>query len=327
MQSIKLNLALAAGLLMALANAPAMAQTTAPYPSKPVRIIVGYQAGGPTDLVARLLASKLQAALGQPVIVENKPGAGSNIASEAVALASPDGYTLMVAAAPITMNGFLYKNLKFDVQKSFEPISMLMSAPVVLGVNPGTPAKNLSELIALAKKQPGALTFASSSTGGTVHLAGEMFKQRAGIDILHVPYKGASSALNDLVAGHVTMAFMTSVSHVPHLKAGNPRPIAVASAKRLPQLPDVPTMAEAGMPGFEVDSWNGLFAPAGTPSDIIARLQRETAKAVASPEVREKLYAQGAVPVGGTSAEFREHIKKEVNHWSQFLKTVKVSMD
>jgi tripartite-type tricarboxylate transporter receptor subunit TctC len=317
--------ALAATLLAAaLAPAAGIAQG---YPTRPVRIVVGYQAGGPTDLVARLLAGKLQAALGQPVIVDNKPGAGSNLASELVASAAPDGYTLLLAAAPITMNGLLYRNLKWDVQKSFEPISKVSSAPAVLAVTPTLPAKNLQQLLALAKKEPGRLSFGSSGNGGSQHLAGEMLRQRAGVDITHVPYKGASGALNDLMAGHVSMAFMTSTSAMPHLQQGKVRPIAVAAARRLPQLPAVPTMAEAGLPGFEVDSWNGLFAPAGTPPAIVARLQREVAKAVAAPELREKLVPQGAVLVGNTPGEFRAQVAHEVEHWTRTFKTIKVTLE
>lgn len=320
-------------LLGALASASAAAlavpavQAQDNYPSKPVRIVVGYQAGGPTDIVARLLATKLQAALGQSFVVDNKPGAGSNIASGEVAAAAPDGYTLLLAAAPITMTRFLYKGLKWDVQKSFEPVSLVMSAPAVLAVAPGVPVANLRELIALAKKEPGKLTFGSSGSGGSQHLAGEMFKQRAGIDLVHVPYKGAAGALNDLIAGHVTMAFMTSVSALPHLQAGKVKPIGVAAASRLPTLPDVPTISEAGLPGFESDSWNGLFAPAGTPQAIVQLLQRETARAVASAEMREKLVPQGAVLVGNTPAEFRTYIGKEVEHWDKLFKTIDVKIN
>jgi tripartite-type tricarboxylate transporter receptor subunit TctC len=297
------------------------------YPSKPIRLVVGYAAGGPTDLTARLVATKLQAALGQPVLVENRVGAGSNIASDYVAASAPDGYTLLLAAAPITMNGFLYKNLKFDVQKSFEPIVNVMTAPSVLAVSTQLPAHNLAELVALAKKEPGKLSFGSTGAGGSQHLAGELLKQRAGIDILHVPYKGASAALTDLMGGQVDMVFMTSMSSIPHLKSGNPRPIAVASAKRLPQLPDLPTIAESGFPGFEAESWNGLFAPAGTPKDIVARLNAEVNKALAAPDVRDTLVSQGAVVVGGSSEDFRKYVGQEVARWGKLLKTIKVSMD
>lgn len=303
------------------------AQAQGEYPNRPVRIVVGYQAGGPTDVVARLLANQLQAATEQPFVVENKPGAGSNLATELVANAPPDGYTVLLAAAPITMNAFIYKDLQWDVQKSFEPVSMVMSAPSILAVAPSVPARNLQELIALAKKEPGKLTFGSTGIGGTQHMAGELLKQRADIDIVHVPYKGASGALTDLIAGHITMAFMTSVSAVPYLKEGKVRPIAVAAAKRLEPLPDVPTMSEAGLPDFEASSWNGLFVPAGTPSSIVDRLHAAVAKAVASPAMREHLVPQGAVLIGDTPAEFSEYIKPEVDHWAELFKTIKLTRD
>lgn len=297
------------------------------YPSKPVRIVVGYQAGGPTDATARILANRLQAALSQPFIVENKAGAGSNLASEAVASSAPDGYTLLLAAAPITMTAQLYKGLKWDVQRSFEPVSMVMSAPGVLAVAPNVPVKNLQELIALAKKQPGKLSFGSTGNGGTQHVAGEMLKQHAGIDIVHIPYKGASGAMQDLMGGNITMVFATSVSAMPLLKSGKAHPIAVAAAKRLAQLPEVPTMSEAGLPGFESDSWNGLLAPKGTPPAIIAKLHAEVAKAVKSDEFREKLESQGAVLVGNSPAEFRAAIQQEVDHWTKFFKTTALKME
>ncbi|WP_422648557.1 Tripartite tricarboxylate transporter substrate binding protein [Cupriavidus sp. H18C1] len=284
--------ALAAGALI-LSFASGAHATPSGYPTKPIRIIVGYQAGGPTDLTARLLAGKLQAGLGQPVIVENKVGAGSNIASDYVASAPPDGYTLLLAAAPITMTKYLYKGLKFDVLKSFEPIANVMTAPAVLAVSTRLPAHDLRSLIALAKKKPGTLTFGSTGAGGSQHLAGELLKQRAGIDMLHVPYKGASAALTDLMAGTVDMVFMTSMSALPTLKSGNPRAIAVASKKRMPQMPQLPTMEEAGLPGFEADSWNGLLAPAGTPREVLDRLNAEVNKALASPDVRDTLVSQG----------------------------------
>jgi len=316
----------AAVALLIAASMPA-AQAEAPYPNKPVRIVVGYSAGGPTDTVARLLATKLQAAMGQPFIVDNKPGAGSNLATEVVVGAAPDGYTLLLAAAPITMNSFLYKNLKWDVQKSLDPVSMVMSAPAILAVAPNIPARNVQELVALAKKQPGTLTYGSTGNGGSQHLAGEIFKRRMGIDIVHVPYKGAAPALQDLMAGHISMVFMTSVSAVEVIKAGKIRALAVASGSRIPQLPELPTMAEAGVAGFESDSWNGLFVPKGTPPELVTRLQAEVAKAVATPDLRDRLLAQGGVLVGNTPAEFRSFIKQEVEHWAQVFQTVNVKAD
>jgi tripartite-type tricarboxylate transporter receptor subunit TctC len=297
------------------------------YPAQSIKIIVGYQAGGPTDLTARLIAAKMQQTLGQPVIVENKAGAGSNIASEFVAAAKPDGYTLLLAAAPISWNPILYKNVKYDVLKSFEPIANVMTSPQVLAVSTKLPVKDMKELVAAAKKQPGNLTYASSGAGGSPHLASELLKQRAGIYVTHVPYKGAAGALNDLMAGHVDMSFMTAMSAIPHLNAGNPKAIAVASTKRLPQLPNVPTFAEIGIPNFEAESWNGLFAPAKTSPEIIARLNAAVNEALEAPDVREKLTSQGAVVVGGSSGDFRKYLVKEVARWSGLLNAIKVSLD
>jgi tripartite-type tricarboxylate transporter receptor subunit TctC len=313
-------------LTLGAAHSPTAAIAAGPYPSAPIRIVVGYQAGGPTDLTARLIANAMQASMGQAVIVENKVGGGSNIASGFVAASAPDGYTLLLAAAPITMTRYLYKGLKFDVLKSFEPIVNVMTAPAVLAVSKKLPVTDLKSLIALAKQKPGSLTFGSTGPGGSQHLAGELLKQKAGIDMLHVPYKGASGALTDLMAGNVDMVFMTSMSALPALKSGNPRPLAVASKKRMPQMPNVPTMDESGLPGFEAESWNGLLAPAGTPAPILDRLNAEVNKALASPEVREKLEAQGAIVVGGSRQGFKQYLKNEVDRWGTVFKTVKVSL-
>lgn len=323
------RLAAVAGALASAAlalSSPAASANPSAYPTKPIRIIVGYQAGGPTDLTARLLSAKLQASLGQPVIVENKVGAGSNIASEYVAASPPDGYTLLLAAAPITMTKFLYKGLKFDVLKSFDPIVNVMNAPAVLAVSTRLPVTDVKSLIALAKERPGKLTFGSSGAGGSQHLAGELLKQRAGIDMLHVPYKGASAALTDLMAGTVDMAFMTSTSALPILKSGNPRPLAVAAKKRLPQMPNLPTMEESGLPGFEADSWNGLLAPAGTPKEVLDRLNAEVNKALAAPDVRDTLVSQGAIVVGGSREDFRRYLVDEVDRWEKVFRTIKVSV-
>ncbi|MDF3885206.1 tripartite tricarboxylate transporter substrate binding protein [Cupriavidus basilensis] len=316
-----------ASLLLALGSGNANAEAATDYPNRPVRVVVGYQAGGPTDVVARLLAKQLQTTLGQPFVVENKPGAGSNIASDQVAGAKADGYTLLFAAAPIASNGFIYKNLKWDVRKSFEPISQVMSAPAILAVSPTLPVHTLADLIALAKQQPGKLSFASTGNGGTQHLAGEMLKQQAGVNMIHVPYKGASGVITDLIAGNVSMAFMTSVSAMPYLRAGQIRPIAVTAPKRLALLPSVPTMAEVGMAGLEVDSWSGLFTPAGTPRPIIEKLQQAVVKAVGTSEMRDNLQPQGAVLVGNTSSEFKAYIDKDVEHMARLFKTVKVTLD
>jgi tripartite-type tricarboxylate transporter receptor subunit TctC len=300
--------------------------STANYPSGPIRIVVGFSAGGPTDLAARLVAAKLQVALGQSVIVDNKPGAGSNLASEIVARAAPDGYTLLMAAAPLSINGHLYKNLKYDSLRSFEPITQVMSAPCILAVRPSS-AKTVAELVEMARKEPGKLSFSSSGAGGSQHLAGELFQQKAGIQLIHIPYKGAAPALGDLLGGQVSMGFMTSLSSVPYFKEGKLRALAVASTKRLPQLPDVPTMTEVGFAGVEIDSWSGLLAPAKTPPEIVERLQREVNKALTSPDVNEKLSSQGAVVVSSTPAEFRNYLAQENRSYGKLIQSIKLSLD
>lgn len=311
------------GSLVGVAQAQGSA---ANYPNAPIKIVVGFSAGGPTDLAARLIAAKLQISMGQSVIVENRPGAGSNLASEIVARAAPDGYTLLMAAAPLAINGHLYKNLKFDGLTSFEPITQVMSAPSILAVHPNS-AKTMAELIAMAKKAPGKLSFASSGAGGTQHLAGELLQQKAGIQLIHVPYKGASPALNDLLGGQVSMGFMTSLSSIPYFKEGKLRALAVASTKRLPQLPDVPTMAEVGLPGVEIDSWSGLLAPAKTPPEIVDKLQREVSKALAAPDVNKMLHSQGAVVVSNTPAEFRAFLVQTSNNMGKLIKSINLSLD
>jgi tripartite-type tricarboxylate transporter receptor subunit TctC len=317
----------AAAIALGGLTARAQAQVSAgPYPNAPIKIVVGFSAGGPTDLAARLIATKLQAALGQPVLVENRPGAGSNLASEIVARAPPDGYTLLMAAAPLAINGHLYKNLKYDVLRSFEPISKVMSAPCILAVRPSS-AKTVAELIAMAKKDPGKLSFSSSGAGGSQHLAGELFQQKADIRLIHIPYKGAAPALNDLMGGQVSMGFMTSLSSVPYFKEGRLRALAVASAQRLPQLPDVPTMAEVGLPGVEMDSWSGLLAPSKTPSEIIDKLHREVAKALAAPDVYKMLQSQGALVVGSTPAEFRSFLVQVNGEMGRLIKSINLSLD
>ena len=290
------------------------------YPVKPIKLVVGYTPGGATDIVARSLAAKLQDLLGQPVIVENKPGATSNIGSEFVAKSAPDGYTLLLGTIANATNMTAYKNPGYDTLRDFIPITQTMSAPSVLAVHPSVPVKDLKELIALARQQPGKLSFASSGSGGSPHLAGELLKLRAGIDILHVPYKGAAGAMTDLLGGQVTMSFQTALSAIPHLKSGKLRVIAVAANHRMKQLPEVPTMAEAGLPDFEVSSWNGLFAPAKTPPEIVARLYQATVKALAMPDVREKFEAQGAEPVGNSPDEFRAYIKSEIDKWGRVIR-------
>ena len=315
--------ALLAGGLAPLARAQGAADS---YPNGPVKIVVGFSAGGPTDLAARLVAAKLQQALGQTFIVENKPGAGSNLASGIVADAAPDGYTLLMAAAPLAINNHLYKGLKWNVLTSFEPITQVMSAPCILAVRPDS-YKSMAELVADAKKQPGKLSYSSSGAGGSQHLAGELLQQKAGIKLIHVPYKGASPALNDLLGGQIQMGFMTSLSSVPYFTSGKLRALAVAAPQRLPQLPDVPTMAEAGEPGVEVNSWSGLLAPAHTPPEVISRLYREVAKALAAPDVHDRLVSQGAVVVGSTPGEFASYLAREHADYGKLIRAIHLTLD
>lgn len=309
--------ALAAGMVQAAAAEDA-------YPSKPVRIIVGYSAGGPTDLVARLVATQLQTRLGQPFIVENRAGVGSNIASEAVAAAAPDGYTLLVAAVPLTMNKYVYKNQKFDAVKSFVPITKLSSSPGVLAVRPDMAVANVQEFIALARKSPGKLSYATTGTGGSQHMATVLLQKLAGIEMLHVPYKGASAVTTDLIAGHVDAAFMTASGSMPHLQSGKVKPLAVAGP-RLSGLPNVPSFAEVGMPAMVSDSWNGLLAPAGTAHAIVNKLHAATVEALRDPALRSKLEELGATVAGSASpAAFQDDIRRDAAHWAEQFKTIKI---
>ena len=325
------QIALAAGAL-GLATRPAAAargvvEDVSAYPSKAITIVVGFPPGGPTDILARLVAKNLAEAWGKPVVVENKPGAGSNIATEQVVRADSDGYVLLLQTIANATNPSIYRGLKFDVQRDLAPIVQLMASPSVLVVNPEVPAKSLRELIALAKAQPNKLSFASTGVGGSPHLAGEMLKMRTGIDIVHVPYKGATPALNDLLGGTVSMGFMTMLGVVQHMQSGRLRPLAVAGPKRLAELPDVPTTAELGLNDFLVLSWNGLAAPAGTPRPVIDKLNREVNRILQLPDVRKQLDALGAEPGGGSVEDYTRFIQAETQRWAAVVKTAGVSLD
>jgi tripartite-type tricarboxylate transporter receptor subunit TctC len=265
--------------------------------------------------------------LGQPIIVENKPGGGSNIGSEFVARAKPDGYTLLLGTIANTTNMALYKNLGYDTERDFVHITQIMSSPSILVVNNNIPAKNLAELIAYVQANPGKLSYASSGAGGLQHHAGELLKLRANLDMLHIPYKGAAPALTDVVGGNVAMGFKTASGVMPTILNGRVRAIAVAGRQRLAQLPDLPTMIEAGMPDFEADSWNGLFAPAGTPPDIIAKLAKATIAILKSDEIAEKFATISATPVGSTPEQFKRYVHEEVMKWGQVAKQAGVTID
>ncbi len=306
--------------LLALVAATAVA-TAANYPDRPVTVVVGFPPGGASDILARILTDKLSKLLGQPVIVDNRPGAGGNVAGEFVAHAAPDGYTLLIGNNAIhATNASLYSNIGFDAVKDFAPISLIGTQANVLVVNPNVPAHSLAELIALAKANPGKLNFASSGYGLAAHLAGELFKAQAHIDIVHVPYKGSAPALEDVIAGQDQMMFATTSGVMGFLKNGQVRALAVTTLKRTAILPDIPTMDEAGLPGFEATTWHGLVAPAGTPPAIIEVLHGALVAALADPDVKTKLAALG-VDIGPDSpAEFSAYIKAEIPKWAAIIK-------
>ena len=307
-------------LLAALACAP-LAGFAQPYPAKPIRFVVPYPAGGPLDTVARLLGQKVAESVKQPVVVENKPGAGGNIGADFVAKSPPDGYTiLMGAVATHAINPSLYTNVPYDPVRDFAPITQVASTPNVLVVNPTLPVKSVAELIAHARGNPGKLNFGSGSTGSAGHLAGELFKSLARVEMTHVPYKGAAPAMQDLIGGRIELMFDNLASAKAQVAAGRVRALAVTTARRSPLVPDLPTIAEAGLPGFDISTWFGVFAPAGTPREALERLHAEFARALAAPEVREKMLALGAEPVGNRPEEFAAFIRAEAEKYARVIK-------
>jgi tripartite-type tricarboxylate transporter receptor subunit TctC len=306
--------------LLALICAPAMA-LAADYPERPVTVVVGFPPGGPSDVLARIVAKKLGELLGQPFVVDNRPGAGGNVAGEIAAHAEPDGYTLLMGNNSIlATNASLYANIGFDPVRDFTPISLIGTQANILVVNPNVPANTMAELIDLAKANPGKLNFASSGYGAAAHLAGELFKTEAHIDIVHVPYKGAAPALEDLISGQDQMMFATAASVVGMIKNGQVRALAVTTLKRTAILPDIPTVDELGIKGFEATTWHGLVAPEGTPKDIIATLYRATIAALNDPEVRQSLGTLGVDIVGDTPDEFSAYIQAEIPKWAEVIK-------
>ena len=289
------------------------------YPSKTVRLIVPFAAGGSTDVIARTLAPRLAEAWGQQVIVDNRPGGNTTIGTDIVAKAAPDGHTLLVTPAPFTVVPSVMKKLPYDPAKDFEPITLINTTPMGLVVHPGVPAKNVRELVALAKARPGQMNFASSGNGGVPHLSGELLNAMAGVKMIHVPYKGNAPALVDLIGGHVDMAFNGLTSVMPLIKSGRLRVIGVTSLGRTAALPEVPTLDEQGLKGFQSVAWNGLTAPARTPKDVIAKIADSAVRIVKSPELAEQLKRDGSDPVGSTTAEFVTHLRDEVAKWKQVL--------
>ena len=299
------------------------------YPQKPIRLVVPYSAGGAGDIFARTMGQKLGEALGHQVIVDNRPGANGIIGMELVAKSPPDGYTIVMGnSAPMVLNPSLYAKLAYDPVRDFAPITQGTLYPYILIVHPSVPARSVAELITLARSRPGQMQYGSSGAGGANHLAGEMFRRAAKIEIVHIPFKGSAPALADVLAGHVPMMFDTIVTSAPQLKAGKVRALAVTGARRAPQVPEIPTIAESGFPGYAVTSWQSLLAPAGTPRPIIERLYQESVKALKMPDVIERLATQGGNElVGNTPEEFAAIIKKEIALYSKVIREANIRLE
>ncbi len=322
------------GFFAAVATAIALVTTTAAaaqgaaYPTKPVRLVVPFPAGGTTDILARAVAQKLSETWGQQVIVDNRPGAGGNIGSELVAKAPPDGYTLLMGTVGThAINPSLYAKMPYNHVKDFTPVILVAGVPNVLVVNPSLPFNSVQELIAYGKANPNKLNFASSGNGTSIHLSGELFRTMTGVQMTHVPYKGSSPALTDLIGGQVQLMFDNLPSSLQFIKSGKLRALAVTSLARSQALPDVPTLAESGLPGFEASSWFGVLAPAGTPADIVAKLNGAVAAWLASPAAKEQLAAQGAIAAGGSPDAFVKHIADESAKWAKVVKASGAHVD
>jgi tripartite-type tricarboxylate transporter receptor subunit TctC len=317
MKTLTQHLALAALALAAAGGAQAQA---AAYPSKPIHIVVTFTTGGAPDILARLIGERLQASWGQSVIIDNKPGAGGNTGADSVAKAAPDGYTVVLGTVGThSINGALYKKMPYDMVKDFSPVTLLATTPNMLVIHPDVPAKTLKEFIALGKKD-GKMSFASSGSGTSIHVSGELFKTMTGIDMEHIPYKGRASAIPDLLGGRVTMMFDNMPSSLPLVKEGKLRALGVTSAQRSAAAPDIPTIAEQGLPGFEAVSWFAMFAPANTPAPIVDKLQAEVSRILKSPEISKRLLEIGLEPGGGTPAELAAYQKSEITKWAKVVK-------
>jgi len=305
--------------LVACAVPQAIAQGAA-YPDRPVHLVVGFPPGGPVDVVARALGVELEKLLGQPVVIENRGGAGGIIGTEYVARAAPDGYTLLLATTTLTIQETLYNNLSYSALRDFTLVAGIAAGPQVLIVNKDVPAKNLQELIALARSKPGQLNYASPSTGGANHLAGEMLKTMAGIDVMHIPYKGGAPAETDLIGGRVTFMFASLPAALARVKAGQVRAIAVTSTKRVEAAPDIPTLAESGLPGFEVSSWYGVAGPANMPRDVVVRLNAAVNQALSAAQMKERMTQLGVEGTPATPEQFGDFIRQDTARWAKVIK-------
>jgi len=327
-------LALAAGAVATMAAAaflpaPAHAQPAdaAAWPAKPIRWVVPFPPGGAMDVIARTLGERAGRALGQPFVIENRPGAGGNIGADAVAKSPADGYTIMITSIGMATNKALYAKLSYDPAKDFAPISLLAVVPNVLVVNANSPDKTVADVIAHAKREPGKLTYASAGNGTSIHLAGEVFASMAGLNLLHVPYKGSGPAVTDMLGGQVDLMFDSITSAAPHIQSGKLRALGVTSARRSATLPNVPTIAEAGVPGYEVSPWFAVFAPAGTPAPIVQKLNAALLDAMKQPDTQARFDAIGAQPIGSTPAELAAHVDKEMARWGKLIKERNIRMD
>jgi len=297
------------------------------YPEKPVRVVVPFAAGGGTDIIARMISQKLSEAWGHNVVVDNRPGGGTVIGAELVARSTPDGYTLLLTANPQSSNPALLPKLPYDTVRDFAPVTMVASAPLLLVVHPTLPVRTVQELIAHAKSRPGKLTYASSGNGGPQHLAGELFKHMAGVTMLHVPYRGSAPAVADLLGGQVQLSFASLLTALPHTRTGKLRALGLSSAKRLTSNPDIPTVAETGVPGFELVTWYGVFAPAATPRSVVAKIQGDMARVLAGAEVRDRLARSGVQSVGSRPGEFRAYFLKEIEKVRKLVRAAVIKRD
>lgn len=299
-----------------------------PYPTKPVRIIVNFATGGPSDIVARMLSIKLAEMWGKPVVIENVPGAAGNIGADRAAKATPDGYTLLLTgSSPLVINPRLYERLPFDPQRDLAPVTLVCAIPNLLVVHPNVPAKTVQELVTLAKAQPGQLTFGSGGSGSATHLGGELFRARAGIDIRHIPYKGTGAIVPDLIGGRVTMAIAATATYLPFVREGRLRALAVASDRRSPATPDLPTIGEAGYPGFDTSSWQAVLVPVKTPASRVRRLHEDIVKAIALPDVQARFAELAMDPVASTPAELARIIKSDMEKWAKVIRDSGVKVE
>lgn len=314
--------------LMAMSFGCPPATASEVYPDKPIHIVAPFPPGGPVDILSRTIGNKLAQSLGQPVVVDNRAGAGGNIGADVVAKSAPDGYTLLMGfVGTHAINPSLYTKMPYDNVKDFEPVCLVAVVTIVLVVNPSVPATSINELIALARSKPGELTFGSPGHGTPQHLAGELFNSIAGVNMLHVPYKGAVPALTDLLGGQLSMIFSSMPPALPHIKNGKLRALGVTSTTRSPAAPDLPTIAESGLKGYVVNNWYGILAPRGTPKEIVAKLNGEIVKILKMPDVKESLSAQGAEPFTSTPQQFALYIKEETEKWTKIVKYSGVKVD